>query len=158
MGEIDIPESVPTIYHESMGGWLSEKDWIERFNIKYSDPKYIKFYQGASDLHFVAFFTTGTEDHPRSWRHIMRVAVKVKHISEIPGTYIEVKSLARFGITDDTVKDIKYIEKNFSNDDEIKLISSYEVPTVFIGDVTNYFHMLSYLRGSLSNKMKGVKL
>lgn len=154
MGDINIPEKVATIYHDVLGGWMTEREWIERFNIKYQDSKYIKFYKESPDIHFVAFFTTGTEDHPNSWRHIMMVAAMVKYIRGIPGSYIEVRHLSRYGIVNDDVKEYSHIAKLYSDDDEIKLIKLYEIPTTFLGDIKNYPHML----GSLSSKMKGVKL
>ena len=154
MGDIEIPEKVATIYHDVVGGWMIERDWIERFNIKYQDPKYIKFYTDAPHTHFVAFFTTGTEDHPKKWKHIMRVAAMVKYIPDIPGNYIEVRNLARFGMLDKNIKDYSDIERAYSNDEEIKLIRSYNVPTTYLGDVKNYPHLLA----TLSNKMKGVQI
>ena len=154
MGDIDIPEGASIIYHEAIGGWMNETDWAERFNMKYQDSKYLEYFKGASAVRFVAFFTTGTQDHPKKWRHVMRLAGAVRHIPGIPGKYIEVRSLARLGITNEEVTGWTYIANKFSEDDEIKLIQSYEVPTTYLGDVYNYTHLL----GSLSAKIKGVIL
>ena len=129
---------------------MNEGDWVERFNLKYQDSKYIAYFRDAPIVHFVAFFTTGTQDHPKKWRHVMRVAAAIRHIPGIPGKYIEVRSLARMGITNDKITGWQHIVNKFSDDDEIKVIRAYDVPTLYLGDIYNYTHLL----GSLSAKVK----
>ena len=150
MGDIGIPEGSSIIYHDAIGGWMNERDWVERFNMKYQDSKYIGYFKEAAMVHFVAFFTTGTQDHPKKWRHVMRLAGAIRYIPGIPGKYIEVRSLARIGITDDKITGWYSIADKFSDDDEIKVIQTYEVPTIYLGDIYNYTHLL----GSLSAKVK----
>ena len=147
MGDITIPESSSIIYHDTVGGWMNELDWVERFNMKYQDSKYLEYFKEAVMVHFVAFFTTGTQDHPKKW---MRLAGAIRYIPGIPGKYIEVRSLARIGITDDEITGWPYIADKFFDDDQIKVIKAYEVPTIYLGDVYNYTHLL----GSLSAKVK----
>jgi len=154
LGDINIPESVSTIYHDGVGGWVNESDWIKRYNMKYQDSKYIKLYGDASNVHIIAFFTTNTKDHPEGWKHIMRVAIMVKNIKEIPGRYIEIKNLARFGITDDNITGWPMIAEKYSNHKDVKLIVSYELPTTYLGEIKDYPHLLD----SLVKRLTGVKL
>tara|TARA_R110002110_G_scaffold331831_1_gene542912 strand:+ start:457 stop:924 length:468 start_codon:yes stop_codon:yes gene_type:complete len=155
VGQIDIPQTVPVIYHDELGlDWMTEEVWIKRFGVKYGDIRHnieLTDYVRGDGTTFIIFFTTQfpTGEHKETPQLMAAVCNQKSGL----GHHIEINSIIRYGTGVGINKD-EDIKRVLKDTVDLQLIERYRVPCGFAGNIKDYDALLV----KIYNLMWGKKL
>ena len=154
MGDISISEDIPFIHQPYLSpDWYTEEEWVKNFNVKYSVYNLSKMHKLFTDTiaqKFIFFFTTDLKrDNKKYGNNLMMVVGEVKEMGgNHLGDYVELNNLYRFGFYD--VNSWEEIQQVLKDDTTIKIMTTYKVPIIWLGNLLDYPHLLDKVKEQLT--------